>query len=1174
MFAGKVFEAQRLQYRCRSNGSGFAVSGMFPIKLAHGASLATFFTPDYLGTAPGFSMTVQSSRWATTGVTQPNENPQTSASLAFPAIATDTTVSRVYWSEDCDAVLDFTDVALYMNHNANWELHIGQIEWRLNDELLGSWGGLTLYSSMVPTPMAIPVMPGAVNISASAIVTLGEPTGIPLPCHTEAEMISTAHVGFRYLQNGVWQSPPVAFPEPFGPPPAPYGLDDILLGGDMWDGVIRCRNYKLWDYTYTGQREGYDTYRYDNISETSNASATIIPDLPKGVARLNDDYAAVVLRGGFPETFAEGRLVDLVYRPEYAGTFPPWTVTEERQVHAPYTQMLSTVTNDEHVIEEPLTQQTFSPCDINRTYFDFTRWNELVVPIGSTEWWWTGGPPMPPWAGSPQVTRQNGAAYYTFPSRVTRSQTLSYLSHAVDQVEYLNTWANPHWSYLLWFPPEDASPSVQWLIDGSPATPQEYWLNARQQHLEHPALPANERLKVRNNIVTEPLWQNGLAGLMLEAVLGQVTSWWGVSRFNAQVVAPEAAVVYDAESAPAWSMEDDDTGELIISPEGVIVQLNPGQTAAKVRLDIGRFTEFPWMLPHVATRIRTDWDGEKVVSGKVRQVGVDGSKVTLAAEPGLAQLKARGGSRKYAGTWAQDFGVSFIDDVGLDIWEPGTRSLSVPTMTNPERVFSFGLLPARGFDELAFEITVAPEDDPEATPAPVTIRWPVLLNAWGIDDVRIIQEAPMFQSVLIRNGPWWRSGVWQFYDPFVGFMNPPAVNPAFGMPTAGDWLCSRRLIFDGTFPLDLGAIEAEMATLYDRDIEWTQVKHLWSDPFTQAPVTHSWLMKGEHSLLGCMVNSFSEVPPLAGFPNRERNGDFQFVDGTHDQRAYSLITSKQYVVHANRANGAVNRLLKPPVDPENNRLVADPSLPEGYAGGWHLEEVDGSEQAQWRIRLASKGDPNRDYARVRPWHGYVWVPDTADETKRGQFGIKLTRDPKLGFVHAVLPAGAGGITLQSWDQSAGVARSRMVTTDESTCAAIAWSQHTRQLAVVYDIRDETQAGTIYKTTTDSQGIRWSNPEMLWEGVGAANAFDHAGREYVSYWQDGAFRLRYRKWEGQPWQGPFTIASSDIEGTTGIEVAPWANAPLTVVTSVQLEDDTFEVHRYESYSAGRVWAEVT
>lgn len=1156
MFAGRVFKAERLQYRCRSNGSGSASSGMFPIQLAHSASLSTFFTPDYLSTALGFSMSVSSSRWAVTGFTQPDENPQTSATLVFPAIATNASISRAYWSSDCDAVLDFFDVALYMNHNANWELHIGRIEWRLNDELLGAWGGLTLYSTMTPTPMAIPVIPGAMNISASGSVTFGEPTGIPLPSYTEAEMTSTGHIGFRYLQDGVWKSPPITFPTPFVPPPAPYGLDGILLGGNMWDGVIRCRSYKLWNYTYTGQDRGYDTYRYDNISEGASASATIIPDLSKSVERLNDDYAAVVFRGGFPETFEEGRIVDLIYRPEYGFSSPPWYVVQERRVHKPYTQFLSTVQNAEHLIEEPMKQPTLSMCNVSRSYFDFTRWNELVVPIGSTQWWWIGGPPMPPWAGSPQITRKNGGVYYTFPNRISRSQTLGYLSHFSNRIEYLNTWANPHWSYLLWFAPEESPASVHWKVNGAPVTPQEYWLQARQQHVEHPALPAGERLKIRNHIVTEPLWQNGLSGLMEGQVFGQFTSWWGISRFIADPITPIAAVAFDTRSVPAWRTED---GTIAVGAGGVTVTPTAGKSTITVDLDVGRFGEFPYMLPHTATEVTVGWNGSEVTGGKASQIGADGSATTLTDTPGRFR-KVRGGSKKYAGTWRQNYGVGYTDDTGVDLYEPTKKSMSNAIMSDNERVFSFGLLPARGFDKLRFEITIEPD-----TPQPFTITFPVFHNAWDVSDLQFIREAAYFTSVLTPDGPWWRYGVWTFYNPFLGLLDPPSVSVAEGMPTALDWLATKRIAFLGRSPFDL--MYEEIATLYDVNIEWTQVKHLAADPFQQTPVTHSFILKGQNKIVGAMVNSYAEVPPLAGWPGPTRDANFKTTNG-YSQTAYSLISTRQWLVQPGDPTDPVNRLLKPPFTPENNRITNAPPC-SGYIGGYHRDVVDGSEQIDWRIRLEWKGK-DVDFARVRPWHGYVWVPG---DSVAGFFALRMCRDEHLGFLHAVVPS-SPGVKLRSWDETKGVDRERDVTDDEAQIAAIAWSRESRQLVVVYCHTEEDDTVVIKRTATDSQGLKWSEPEMLWEGNGAANAFDAAGREYVSYWFDGKFRIKYRRAEGEDWQGPFDIADSEDEGATAIEIGPFAGAPVVVLTAVKKEDDTLEIKRYESTSSGRTWRETT
>lgn len=1073
MFGGLIFKAERLQYRCRSNATGgTATSNMFPINLGHGASLSTFFTPNYFSTALGFSMSVSSSHWVITGYNEPDENPTTSATLNFPAIATNTTVSFDYYSEDCDSILDFFDVALYMNHNANWELHIGSIEWRLNGELKGAWGSMTLYSTMTPTPMCIPVMPGALNISAYSSITFGEPGGIALPGHTESEITSIGGAGFRYLQDGVWKSPPVTFPEPYTLGGV-YDLDGILVGGTMWDGTIHCRHYRLWDYVFTGTVGIYDTYRYDNKTEGASASGTIIPDLPKTVARLNDDYAAIIYRGGFPRVTEAARLVDLVHRDGYPLTSPPWIFTDEREKLPAHSQFLATVQNSEHIIEAPMLQPTYSACNISKSVFDFTRENELVVPTGSTEWWWIGGPPFPPGFDQPQVTRRNDAGYYTFPNSIdTDSQVQSYLTHQNKLVEYLNTWANPHWSYFLWMPPDSSSESVKWKIEGIGVNPPDYWLDARQQHIEHPSLPTGERLKIRNHIVTEPLGQNGLAGLMHDQTFGQITSFWGISRFHTDKIEPQASITTNINTAPAWSIGDGE-GTITVSNDHVTIHPAADASTIHLTLDVGRFTEYPYMAPHTTTEQSVGWSGDSITSVTVEEVGIDKSKVVLTDTPARLEKKL-GTAKKYVGTWKQDYGADYISDIGKDIYKPTSASMSSSIMSSPEGVFTFRLLPARGYDKLLFTITID-------SPSDILINSPTFYNGWEVEDTALLRESAMESSVLVKDGPQWRYGQWCFYDPMLGFLNPPLVKEAIGMPTVLDWLAFKRLVWQCK-----GAFEdlyAEVVTLYDEGIEWTQLKHLAADPFNEIPVTHSFMHRTDNNLLGIMVNSYSEVPPLAGWVNASRDDELQPSDG-FSQTAYSLCSTKQWLATTGQEGDNVNELIKPP----NDSVLTAADLPRGYLGGFHKQIVDGSEAIDWLVRK-----DGIDWAKVRPWHGYFSILYASLDIRSISYDTSDAMRHYLAYVNEegrIWVKRADNILPFDWqEEDSGFDAS-------AVCVRVDRRSKSQMLHLLFAHED-----TVYWAKSLDEGATWTMPQTIAPGTFPAMLISRSGIKYI-YWVDG------------------------------------------------------------------------
>jgi hypothetical protein len=1126
MFQGKIQRFEKLEYVCRSQGSGSAASNMYPCAIVHGASLASRYTHDYLSRVLGLSMSVLSSRWAVLGATQPTEDPTTEASLTFPAIATDATVSRSVFSSDCTAVLEMTDVVLYATHNGVWELRIGGVEWTLNGEVLGSWSGITETGTMPVTPCSIPIIPGYVEISAHSQIVLGTPTGIPLPMETECRWDSVGHLGFRYKQGGVWYSPPVVFTSPNPPAGNEIDVSGVLAGGTMYDGVVNVRGVYEEAYALNSTSGGSDYYDDYRFAEGVNVSGCLVPNLAKGIRRLNGDYGAVIFRGGFPQTTGQTTWNDYPNRVEVVNT---------DVVHPPMTQFLGTVRNASHVIEDPFSYPSYSLSTINGTALKDDVSAAYVVPAGTTAWSYTLGLPVNPSAVVNE--RYSHGLDYVFPATVSGGDPLSYLTHDDPVVTYLNTWCNPHWSYVLWFPPEDAPTSVQWKLDGAPVTAQEYWLQARAQHLTHPALPGEDDVKWRGDVVTEPLWQNGLSGLMSEVVFGQFTSWWGVSRFHADAPAIPANMTLDATSAPAWSVPEDSGIGLAVGSGGVTLT---GPAKRTVTLDLGRFDSRPYMQPHTADRLAVPLPETNVSAAAAVLVGHEGS--TVALEPvDTPQERPTGPSRKQVGTWGHDYGLGVVVDQGEDV--PAFRGQSVAAMADNERVFAMTLLPGRGAARLRYTIDAADPDQPVTIPFPAFYSPPHSKR-------RVVYESGALAGQVSERGPAWRWGGWTWYVPGVGHTDPPIANASVeGASTVYDWLCFKRVALQGRAALD--GFAAEVESLYDWGVELTQLSHLAADPFQDAPVTHAFLYRGPTKFVGCMVNSYSEVPPLAGWPSRTRDDDLQPAEG-YDQVAYSLVATRKYLVTAGGDEDFAQLVHLP-----STELLTRDDPCEGWVGGYHRMALTGSEaKADYRVRWLTK-----DRVKLRPWHGYLWIPGDLKVVP----GVHLTRGP-TGLLLQVRTTDEG-VRLRRFDFQAADATFVVRESEGAIASAQVARTPSGAVVVVYD-EEEDDGWTVRRTISTNQGETWEEPVAVGPGRTPAIAVQpRSGLEYVARWQDGAWRLWRRRTPDADPEDVGEITSFGEDGRPGLEVAGGSGAELVFVA-----DDGEETRRYISTNQGETWEE--
>jgi hypothetical protein len=351
----------------------------------------------------------------------------------------------------------------------------------------------------------------------------------------------------------------------------------------------------------------------------------------------------------------------------------------------------------------------------------------------------------------------------------------------------------------------------------------------------------------------------------------------------------------------------------------------------------------------------------------------------------------------------------------------------------------------------------------------------------SVEDTALIRESAMESLMLTKDGTQWRYGQWGFYAPELGFVNPPFVRQAVGMPTALDWLAFKRLVWQCKSPWE--DLTSEIQSLYDEGIEWTQIKHLAADPFNQSPLTHSFIHNTTNKMLGVMVNSYSEVPPLAGWANAERDEDLQ-LGGDYEQKAYSLCTTKQWLVTPGQPEDDVNQLIKPPSD----SILTLASLPRGYIGGFHTQVVNGSEAIDWIVRKDGV-----DWARVRPWHGYFSILFESLAFRTISYDTSEAMRHYIAYIDVegkIVIKRADNIIPFDWqDYDTGIDAS-------AVCVRVDRRSKNQKLHLLF-----AQDNNIKWATSLDEGATWTMPTTIAPGTFPTLLISRAGMKYI-YWVDG------------------------------------------------------------------------
>jgi len=794
-------------------------------------------------------------------------------------------------TSSCEVIASINDFQIFVT-DGTWRVKWSSITMYINGSSAATLGGGAVNGGMVAIPSSIPLFGIApiVGVDASIYGWNGSNTG-----------------GFRYLIDGDYHSFPVTI-NTVGSlgVTCPATAPDVVPGGsDTW-GMVAKGAFPAASWSWVAAW----------------------PDLSKSVVRMASCYEALVLRFGFPkaERFAE----ESCTFPVGIDDPPGGTVVDQTdEIYPRVSSLLQAVTaTGGSDLEEPFTYPTYAPFYSNAT--------------GRTS------------SGFPTYT--NKKIQY-FPSSVDTmldniAMCNGLLNHPEPVVRLWNSWANPHWSFWLWFPPDSASSAARWDLLGSDSDI-DYWHQIRQQHIENPALPTEEASGRRVNITTEPVIQNRLQ--VLSEVLGGMQCWWGISRFSIENESFPTSFVTDSTSAARFTFRDgagSGTGTV-----GSSITLTTGDA---IEFDLSSFTDYPFMATTLSDRIEVNWTDANIGAVKLFAVGIDGTQKqigdTAGITSGVIYRIPFGDAEKWATSAGADFGAGYLTDDYTPDAGVSADDITAATLADPERISSFNLLPGFSPAKIRIEITRA-----GSYTGAVSIDHPIFYQApWA--DAEVFHENGHISTVLFKDGPMLRYGALSYYDHGLDapLSVPVPVASVYYKSTIGDLWCLENNFLRGLTALDGLATRMAAEFISGEEFPPGVTKHLWRYKDEEGAVTVDSLSGVVRSSIGprlWYLNSYRSLPPLAHMPEPLREvGDGWLKDGGDQQSAFSDICNE----HPHIVPGDLQPQL---IHGGTDHLVLH-AAPTGWQVATFSEGVNNSEAQDWLLRWNGT-----DWFEMRPWRG-------------------------------------------------------------------------------------------------------------------------------------------------------------------------------------------------------------
>ena len=994
--------------------------------------------------------------------------------------------------------IEIDDWHLYAMAGQFWRIVGGDVRIYSNSSLVDTISGGFVIDSPYLKPAMVPWLGLPPSLYGGPIYlapVITKPTGSD--SLFETDMRAVARGGYRFDDAIETTDPPVVY-DPLSPSGACScaGTYPGIVADSTWDAEVEGVFLDYLRRVYVGRVEChcppgviedqtgiFDLWDYTRAYEARTGRVWLLPGYKPQVLRGNDEYRALIHRGGFPE-------VEHVE----AWTCEENGVSDSGEVRTHERDSLDatvrTVRNAAHPIEAAFGLSAKAPYELGTTKNSWTSRVAETIQEGLCRL--PGGhsttPPDPCWDDVDLHCINNSTAVFPVVEDSTSNPDLiAFYDHDEDLVRYINFSANPHWHHHYQFP-EDGT-GTQWPVDGTDETADDYWGKVREQWIHWAGLPAGEDSKTRNSVISAPLLQ-GFSDHLRDDVVGFATQWWGIGRLvDTEAFSPATSKTLTSGSSAAWST----TGGTP-SFGGANITVTPsGAGTVTLDYDLGRFAEAPYLYPHIARQITVGWNGPNVTGFRVKLVNGAGDSVTLltsSATSGTPTLdKASATDSKFAGTWGQDWGCGAVTDTGSDI---GGAGESTTVLASPERVLAFGYLAHLTPAKLRIEVDVS-------SAAAFTLNYPIFLKAgtWGL-----MAESGQCASVLNASGPGIHWGQQRWDDGAGASLATPTIRAIGAPPTIVDWLCLANVLLDGQ----------DRATDLAARLSVDLFDSVTGDTIADvADETLAFLAAGTSGVYAMMLNSY-QTPPLAQVPYRTLDSS-DWSDDAYGIHATSWVLGPRYYIAP----------ITPALYDGSGNLWTAPigGAPAGWALARHDREVDNNEGVTFKIRVGGT-----DYANCSPWHGYFMnVGEAAVGT-----GRHMVADMNQGCIY-IVRFGEGSLDLIRRGQYG--TEGFTIGALDVTSAQIAWHPW-GWLHVAY-----CEGGTCKLITSKGNETQWSSPVTIDSGTVVAEGISLKSGCHLIALYDGGDWTCYRRWQPTGTFETLGVITAGLEFAAGLEFDPAA-----------------------------------
>lgn len=408
----------------------------------------------------------------------------------------------------------FTDVTVY-HTNGGYRTVVGSAQIYDAGSPVGSLTGFTVNNGR-GLPDSIPILSPCKLVGAASAA--GEDGGTLAGAFTSrAYSTGTIGGGFRFKESslGPWITGDIV---------TPTTITDIPVGTSTYDD-----QFNISHLDYHGRFGTSPSYTGETEYEMRQGSMWIFPNWGKAFQRFNTDAKTLVRRLVMPTT--------VVRNISRTGVLPPVITTTDTNVHTGVAASLFYMNDTAGSDENSLLQDTVCPAQYGYSYEHGTT---------------AGGADFDPVVGALDTKIDKSTE---FPYSV--SSFSDYRSHSSSIFNYLNTWVNPHWAYLL--------KTNNWPVDGSPETWNDYWKKVSQQWLYDASITSPQ---TRNHLISEGC-DNDSKGAWCDTYLGG-ERFLGIGRWLTKTITPRTDYTFTSGSSSLWS-----ASEGTISMDDVEITVTP-----------------------------------------------------------------------------------------------------------------------------------------------------------------------------------------------------------------------------------------------------------------------------------------------------------------------------------------------------------------------------------------------------------------------------------------------------------------------------------------------------------------------------------------------------------------------------------------------------------------------